>query len=130
MKKIKMNQAATMEETFKDFLTSRKIKGVAEKTLQTYSFHLHAVSKHMDIQKDIADLNKRDLESMIASMREAGLSSNTINSYTRTRRENRLPLEPPRLSMRRKDRRPPRPLRALLPSPLMGRRSRRLPRPP
>ena len=46
------------------------------------------------------------------------------------RRENRLPLEPPRLSMRRKDRRPPRPLRALLPSPLMGRRSRRLPRPP
>ena len=52
MKKIKMNQAATMEETFKDFLTSRKIKGVAEKTLETYSSHLHAVSKHLDIQKD------------------------------------------------------------------------------
>ena len=45
MKKIKMNQAATMEETFKDFLTSRKIKGVAEKTLETYSSHLHAVFK-------------------------------------------------------------------------------------
>lgn len=84
MKKIRMNQAATMEETFKDFLTSRKIKGVAEKTLETYSSHLHAVSKHLDIQKDIADLNKRDLENMIASMRESGLSSNTINSYTRT----------------------------------------------
>ena len=62
MKKIKMNQAATMEETFKDFLTSRKIKGVAEKTLETYSSHLHAVSKHLDIQKDIADLNKRGEE--------------------------------------------------------------------
>ena len=37
---------------------------------------------------------------------------------------------PPSLSTRRKDRRPPRPLRALLPSPLMERRSRRLPRPP
>ncbi|MFR3921645.1 MAG: hypothetical protein ACLTYN_06350 [Dysosmobacter welbionis] len=45
------------------------------------------------------------------------------------RRENRLPLEPPSLSTRRKDRRPPRPLRALLPSPLMGRRNRRPPRP-
>ena len=84
MKKIKMNQTATIEETFKDFLTSRKVKGIAEKTLETYSFHLHAISKHLNIQKDIADLNKRDLENMIASMRESGLASNTINSYTRT----------------------------------------------
>ena len=51
MKKIKMNQAATMEETFKDFLTSRKIKGVAEKTLETYSSALHGAQ---DGQKFLA----------------------------------------------------------------------------
>ena len=33
MKKIKLNCAATMEETFADFLTSRKAKGLADKTL-------------------------------------------------------------------------------------------------
>ena len=36
MKKIKLNCAATMEETFADFLTSRKAKGLADKTLQSY----------------------------------------------------------------------------------------------
>ena len=42
------------------------------------------MAKHLDIDLDIADLKKRDLENMIASMRESGLASNTINSYTRT----------------------------------------------
>ena len=31
-----MNCAATTEETFADFLTSRKAKGLADKTLQSY----------------------------------------------------------------------------------------------
>ena len=79
-----MNQSASMEEIFKNFLTSRKVKGASDKTLETYSYHFHAISKHLDIQKDIADLCKYDLENMIASMRESGLASNTINSYTRT----------------------------------------------
>ena len=33
MKEMKLNCAATMEETFADFLTSRKAKGLADKTL-------------------------------------------------------------------------------------------------
>lgn len=84
MKKIKMCQTAKIKDIYKDFLTSRKVRGVSEKTLETYSTHLHAMSKHLDIEQDIADLKKRDLENMIASMRESGLASNTINSYTRT----------------------------------------------
>lgn len=84
MKKIKMCQTAKIKDIYKDFLTSRKVRGVSEKTLETYSTHLHAMSKHLDIDLDIADLKKRDLENMIASMRESGLASNTINSYTRT----------------------------------------------
>ena len=76
MKKIKLNCAATMEETFADFLTSRKAKGLADKTLQSYEQQFRAVARHLDV--------KADLDAMIVSMREAGLSSNSINSYTRT----------------------------------------------
>ncbi len=61
MAKIKMKLAATVEETFKDFLTSRKIKGLSEKTLETYACHLQAVSKHLGIQTDVTGLQKRDL---------------------------------------------------------------------
>lgn len=84
MTKIKMKHAATVEETFKDFLTSRKVKGLSEKTLKTYTFHLQAASKHLDIHTDITDLKKQDLDNMISSMRDSGLSTNAINSYTRT----------------------------------------------
>jgi integrase/recombinase XerD len=84
MKKIKMNQAATIAETFKDFLTSRKVKGLADKTIETYEYHLHAISKHFDIGLDIGTLKKRDIENLISSLRESGLASNTIRSYTRT----------------------------------------------
>lgn len=81
---MKMNQAATIAETFKDFLTSRKVKGLADKTIETYEYHLHAISKHFDISLDIGTLKKRDLDNLISSLRESGLSSNTIRSYTRT----------------------------------------------
>lgn len=37
----------------------------------------------MDTGTDIAALQKADLDDMIVSMRDAGLSPNSINSYTR-----------------------------------------------
>ena len=84
MKKIKLNCAATMEETFSDFLTSRKAKGLADKTLQSYEQQFRAVARHLDVKTDIALLQKADLDAMIISMRDASLSPNSINSYTRT----------------------------------------------
>lgn len=33
MRKIKLNTAATMEETFRDFITSRKVKGLTDKRI-------------------------------------------------------------------------------------------------
>ena len=38
----------------------------------------------MDVKMDIAMLQKADLDAMIISMRDASLSPNSINSYTRT----------------------------------------------
>lgn len=37
MKKIRMNCTTTLDETFADFLLSRRAKGLAEKTLESYS---------------------------------------------------------------------------------------------
>ena len=84
MAKIKLVVSATIEETFKDFIISRKTKGLAEKTLQSYQSQFQAVARHMDVKMDIAMLQKTDLDAMIISMRDASLSPNSINSYTRT----------------------------------------------
>ena len=84
MAKIKLVVSATIEETFSDFIISRKTKGLAEKTLQSYQSQFQAVARHMDVKMDIAMLQKADLDVMIISMRDAFLSPNSINSYTRT----------------------------------------------
>ena len=84
MAKIKLVVSATIEETFSDFIISRKTKGLAEKTLQSYQSQFQAVARHMDVKMDIAMLQKADLDAMIISMRDASLSHNSINSYTRT----------------------------------------------
>ena len=84
MAKIKLVVSATIEETFSDFIISKKTKGLAEKTLQSYQSQFQAVARHMDVKMDIAMLQKADLDAMIISMRDASLSPNSVNSYTRT----------------------------------------------
>lgn len=65
MGKIKLNITATIEETFKDFIVSRKTKGLAEKTLVSYQSQFQSVARHLDVSMDIAALKKADLESML-----------------------------------------------------------------
>ena len=84
MAKIKLVVSATIEKTFSDFIISKKTKGLAEKTLQSYQAQFQAVARHLDVKMDIAMLQKADLDAMIISMRTAHLSPNSINSYTRT----------------------------------------------
>ena len=84
MKKITIKISNTVEETFEDFITSRKAKGLSDKTLVTYNQHLRAIKHHLDIDIPIGDLTKADLENMVSSMRDAELSANSISSYVRT----------------------------------------------
>ena len=84
MTKAMKHYAPTFEETFERFLSNRKAKGSSDKTLQTYHYHFRAISKYLDADKEIDLITKTDLEQMLANMRDAGLSSNSINSYTRT----------------------------------------------
>ena len=54
MAKIKLVVSATIEESFSDFIISKKAKGLAEKTLQSYQSQFGAVARHLDVKMDIA----------------------------------------------------------------------------
>ena len=47
MAKITLYQGASIEETFKDFIISRKTKRLADKTIQSYNYHFHAIARHL-----------------------------------------------------------------------------------
>lgn len=86
MARMKMKKVCetTVEEVFEDFLLSKKAKGTSDKTLETYNYHFRAISKYLDTSADITGLSSRDLETMIAEMRNGNLSATSISSYTRT----------------------------------------------
>ena len=79
-KRISAKSSASAEEEFKRFIIAKMAKGLADKTLKTYQQHLSAISKHLDLRQSIEKLNTNNLEQMIVSMREAGLSSNGVFS--------------------------------------------------
>ena len=82
--RIPMDSSVLIRDQFKSFLLSKKAYGTADKTLATYEQHFSAISKHLDVNKPIDYLCKKDLQKMIADMRDTNLSSNTIRSYTAT----------------------------------------------
>lgn len=84
MAKIRMKPSVTLADTFQTFLADKKARGVSEKTLATYTQHFAAIRKHISQNIPIDALRKADLDSMISSMRDAELASNSIKSYTRT----------------------------------------------
>ncbi len=78
--------AKPVAEVFEDFVLSQTAKNLSEVTIKTYHAHIHSISKHLDIQKSMDALTKKDLEAMIVSMRRAGLAHNSISSYCRVLR--------------------------------------------
>ena len=86
MPKIKMNHPSktlTLERAFQEFKVSQAAKGIKDKTIETYGFHFHAASKHLDMSLTFDELTKHDLDQMIVSMRKSGLAHNSISSYVR-----------------------------------------------
>lgn len=74
----------SVEETFEDFINSKRANGTRNKTLQTYSQQFHTISKELAVEKQIEELSKRDLENVVLTLRNRGLSPNSIRSYTAT----------------------------------------------
>lgn len=73
----------SVEEVFEDFIISQTARGLSDITLSTYRNHIRSISNHLDIQKSMDTLSRKDLEAMLVSMRKAGLAHNSIASYCR-----------------------------------------------
>ena len=85
-KKVNFTMAVKESATdaFGRFLLTKRANGVKTKTIETYSQHFHAISKHLDVSQEIAGMTAEDLRNMVISMQESGLSPNSIKSYTIT----------------------------------------------
>ena len=87
-RKITMNGQfrKSVAEVFEAFVMSKTAQGVSEITIATYRQHLRSISNHLDIQKSMETLTRKDLEAMIVFMRSSGLAHNSISSYCRVLR--------------------------------------------
>ena len=87
-RKITMNGhfRKSVAEVFEEFVMSKTAQGVSEITIATYRQHLRSISNHLDIQKSMETLTRKDLEAMIVFMRSSGLAHNSISSYCRVLR--------------------------------------------
>lgn len=85
MEKITMTDAReqSLAEIFELFTVSQSARGVAEVTLRNYRYHMRKIAKHLDIQRPMSSLTKRDLEKMVVEMRNSGLKHNSIATYVR-----------------------------------------------
>ena len=79
----KLEQDFTLERAFDAFVKFSAARGLAEKTLQTYRSHFKCVERHLDGSLPLCSLTQQHLERAILSMRESGLSPNSICSYVR-----------------------------------------------
>lgn len=76
----------TVAEVFEDFVISQTAQGLSQITLTNYRNHFHSISNHLDIQKPMDTLTRKDLEMMVVSMRASNLAHNSISSYCRVLR--------------------------------------------
>ena len=66
----RMKSRDTAAEVFELFLLTKRADGVKPSTLETYKQHFHAISKHLDINQEIAEMTATDLKKMIVSMQD------------------------------------------------------------
>lgn len=74
----------SFKDAFERFIIAKKAKGLSDKTIATYQNHYLTISKYIEPDAQMNNLNKADVEYMLAGMRDRGLAANSIASYTRT----------------------------------------------
>jgi integrase/recombinase XerD len=72
--KITMIATESAAETYERFLLTKRANGVKTKTIDTYMQHFHAISKHLDISQEVAEMTATDLKEMVVSMQESGVA--------------------------------------------------------
>ena len=73
----------SFKEVYEEFVISKTAQGVSDATLNNYRYHLKAISRYLDTEKDFDEITKKDIERMAAAMRQSGIKHNSIATYLR-----------------------------------------------
>lgn len=84
MPKIKLKTDLSVNDAFDSFILSKRAQGITNKTVETYKGHLRCISHHLNIFQPLSNISRKEYDLMIISMKESGLSTNSIASYVRT----------------------------------------------
>ena len=87
MQKIIMPTEETKNflEVFEMFVISQSAKGVADVTIRNYRYHMKNIGNYMNLDRPFDDVTKRDIENMVAAMRQTQMAHNSIATYTDTK---------------------------------------------
>ena len=85
MQKIIMPTEETKNflEVFELFVISQSAKGVADVTIRNYKYHMKNIGNYMNLNRPFDDVTKRDIENMVAAMRQTQMAHNSIATYMR-----------------------------------------------
>ena len=70
-------------EVFELFVISQSAKGVADVTIRNYKYHMKNIGNYMNLDRPFDDVTKRDIENMVAAMRQTQMAHNSIATYMR-----------------------------------------------
>jgi len=71
----------TYQEAFEEYITTAKIRGLAEDTIKTYYHHNKYFSDFLGKDKNCSSLEVKIIESYVLFLQNKGIKSTTINSY-------------------------------------------------
>lgn len=72
----------SMAAAFAQFITAKKAAGVSKQTVKTYEGQFRAVSRYLDISRNIYDIKEKDIEAAFAALADSELSRNSIRAYS------------------------------------------------
>lgn len=61
---MQVQESASIEERFQQFLSASAATGLSDKTLKTYQTHFLCIAKHLDTTTPLISLTKSDTENM------------------------------------------------------------------
>ena len=65
------------------FVISQSAKGIADVTIRNYRYHMKNIGNYMNLDRPFDDVTKRDIENMVAAMRQTQMAHNSIATYMR-----------------------------------------------
>ena len=85
MQKIIMPTEETKNflEVFEMFVISQSAKGLTDVTIRNYRYHMKNIGNYLNVDRPFSEVSKRDIETMVVTMRDNGIAHNSIATYLR-----------------------------------------------